>query len=121
MACTLFRTSRFRSLDRTFSIPFSWLRRLSLARAINRAVAARKPALRAQDAGRADEHRAPFEHPCFSDVWKDAQRSRTAIARAYVKAIVRQVRRARIRQALAQADLGSAPRADRKAGAPDVP
>ena len=109
MRCTLFRTSGPRSLDRRFSIPFSRLALLSLARAVNRAVAARKPALPAQDAGCAEEHRVLVGQQCFSDVWKEAQRSRTAFARAYVKAIVRQVRRTRIRRALAQADLGSAP------------
>jgi hypothetical protein len=118
MTRTLFRTSGFRSLDRTFSIPSSdRLPRTLLAHAIG----SRKPALRVQDAGHADEHRAPFEDPCFSDVWKDAQRSRTAFADVYVKAIVRRVRPAVIRQALAQADVERAPRADRKPGAPDVP
>jgi uncharacterized glyoxalase superfamily metalloenzyme YdcJ len=132
MTRTLFRTSGFRSFARTFSFPSSdWLTRLSLARAIRRAVAARgisletesrvsgKHTLRAQDAGCADEDRV-FEYPSFSDVWKDAQRSRTAFARAYLEALVRQ-RRARIRQALAQSDLGIAPRAGRNAGSPDAP
>jgi hypothetical protein len=134
MTRTLFRTSGFRSFARMFSIPSSdWLTQLSLARAIRRAVAARgisletesrvsgKHASRAQDIGCADENRAFFEYPSFSDVWKDAQRSRTAFARAYVEALVREVRRARIRQALANTDPRIAPRADRKAGAPDVP
>ena len=110
MTRTLFRTSGFRSLARTFSIP-DWLKRLSLARSVGRAVAARgisrvtesrvsgKQAARAQDAGCADEHRALFECPHFSDVWKYAQRSRTAFARAYVEALVCRVREARIRQA----------------------
>jgi hypothetical protein len=132
MTRTLFRTSGFRSFARTFSFPSSdWLTRLSLTRAIRRAVAAGisletesrvsgKHTLRAQDTGCADEDRV-FEYPSFSDVWKDAQRSRTAFARAYVEALVRQIRRARIRQALAQTDPRIAPRADRKAGAPDVP
>jgi hypothetical protein len=116
MTRTLFRTSGFRSFARTFSFPSSdWLTRLSLTRAIRRAVAAAgKHTLRAQDTGCADEDRV-FEYPSFSDVWKDAQRSRTAFARAYVEALVRQIRRARIRQALAQTDPRIAPRADRKA------
>jgi len=132
MKRTLFRASGYRSFARTFSISSSeWLTRLS--RDAIRRVAARgvslgtesrvsgKHALRAQNAGCADEDRAFFEYASFSDVWKDAQRSRTAFARAYFVALVGRVRRVQIRHALAQADPGIEPRADRKAGAPDVP
>jgi len=108
---------------RTFSIlSFNLLARFSLARGIlNRAVAARGISLvtgsrvsakqlgPTQDFGCVDEHRALSKHSCFSDVWKDAQRSRTAFARAYVKALMRRVCRA---GNLAQADLGIAPRAE---------
>ena len=137
MTRTLFRASGFRSFARTFSISSSeWLTRLSRlsrARAIRHVDAARgvslgtesrvsgKHALRAQNAGCADEDRTVFEYPSFSDAWKDAQRSRTTFARAYFETLVRRVRRAQIRQALAVADPRIAPRADRKTGAPDVP
>jgi hypothetical protein len=73
-------------------------------------------ALRPQGAGSAAEGRPLLEDIHFSDVWNDAQLSRTAFARSHVEALVRQIHRA-----LVQRDAGIAvPCADRKAGTPDV-
>jgi hypothetical protein len=68
-----------------------------------------------QDSRRASEQSPPFEDTPFSDVWADAQRSRTDFVRASVQALVRQIRRA-----LAQADAGIASQSDRKAETPNV-
>jgi hypothetical protein len=62
--------------------------------------------------------RALFEDAHFSDIWNDAQNSRTAVVRAHVQSLIRRIRRAMINRALAQADI--APGTARKRGVPDV-
>ena len=54
-----------------------------------------------QDA-RVTAERCPFfQHTDFSDIWQDAQRTRTAFARACVERLLRQIRRAQIGRTLA--------------------
>jgi len=74
-------------------------------------------ALRPQGAGSAAEGLPLLEDIHFSDVWNDAQLSRTAFARSHIEALVRQIQRA-----LLQTDDAkiAAPCADRKVGTPDV-
>jgi hypothetical protein len=59
---------------------------------------------------RAAERPAPFEDAAFSEVWADAQHARTEFVRAAIKSLAR-----RIRLGLAQADVGIAGHAQRKA------
>jgi len=74
-------------------------------------------ALRPQGTGSAAEGLPLLEAIHFSDVWNDAQLSRTAFARSHIEALVRQIQRA-----LLQTDDAkiAAPCADRKVGTPDV-
>jgi hypothetical protein len=90
-----------------------------------------KPAWRPQQFDR-----ALFEDAHFSDIWNDAQNSRTAVVRVHLQSLIREISRALIdraatnrasmnrtsmNQALAQADMSvAAPGAERKASVPDV-
>jgi hypothetical protein len=67
--------------------------------------------LRLNPIPRADERPAPFEDAAFSDIWADAQHTRTEFVRAAVRSLAR-----RVRLGLAQAGAGIAGDAQRKAG-----
>ena len=74
-------------------------------------------ALRPQGAGYAAEGLPLLEDKHFSDVWNDAQLSRTAFARSHIEALVRQIQRALLKTDDAEIAV---PCADRKVGTPDV-
>jgi hypothetical protein len=59
---------------------------------------------------RAAERSASFEDAAFSDIWADAQHTRTEFVRAAVQSLGRRIRLGR-----AQADVGNAGHTERKA------
>jgi hypothetical protein len=98
-----------------------FFRVLPMARALFRATSLDSSAWTISIGGVPAEQRAPFDDTHFSEVWNDAERSRTAFVRTHVGQLLHQIRRAVINRISAQANTAIAPGADGDAGTPNVP
>jgi len=90
-----------------------------MARALFRTTGLDSSAWTTPIAGRPAERRELFDDTRFSDVWNDAERSRTAFVRAHIEQLLRQIRRAVINRITVQANTAIAPGADQNAGTPN--